>query len=376
MAHAYTPGLKVLAHTLVEKVRRLPLKGKVLVSEKDRVKAEDVVATTDLPGNIHPVNIANLLNVEAEDLPELLLKKNGDVLKKGDLIAETKGLFGFFKASVKSPIDGTLENVSTVTGQAILREAPIPVSVNAYINGAVSSIIPEEGVQIESEAAFIQGIFGVGGEQRAPIKIAVSHPDEVLEPRHIDESCRGSIVIGGSYMTYETFKKAMDTGVKGIVVGGFDYSDIKKIVGYDIGVAITGQEDISCTLILTEGFSRIHMAEQTFKLLKAHEGHLASINGATQIRAGVIRPEIIITLSDDLAGKGAPKHKIRSMDKGTVVRIIRHPYFGLLGEVTSLPHELQVLESGSLARVAGIHIYELDKEVMLPRANLEMIETE
>ena len=30
MAHAYTPGLKVLDNTTVEKERRLPLKGEVL----------------------------------------------------------------------------------------------------------------------------------------------------------------------------------------------------------------------------------------------------------------------------------------------------------------------------------------------------------
>jgi len=59
-------------------------------------------------------------------------------------------------------------------------------------------------------------------------------------------------------------------------------------------VEATGTEQVGFTLILTEGFGSIPMAGKTFALLSAHAGQPASISGATQIRAGVIRPEIII----------------------------------------------------------------------------------
>ena len=36
------------------------------------------------------------------------------------------------------------------------------------------------------------------------------------------------------------------------------------------------------------------MAQKTFDMLKHRAGSIASINGATQIRAGVVRPEIIV----------------------------------------------------------------------------------
>jgi hypothetical protein len=190
----------------------------------------------------------------------------------------------------------------------------------------------------------------------------------------IDESCKGKVLVGGAFLSYKAFLKAQKAGATGIVVGGFNYRDIKKIVGYDIGVAITGQEDINTTLIITEGFGDIHMAQQTFDLLRSHEGRMASINGATQIRAGVIRPEIIIPIDDQDAIQ-EHKAELFGMEPGTVVRVIRAPYFGMLGEVTELPHELQRLESGSLARVAKVKLQEGGKEVLLPRANLEMIET-
>ncbi|PKL42277.1 MAG: hypothetical protein CVV42_20900, partial [Candidatus Riflebacteria bacterium HGW-Riflebacteria-2] len=118
MASAYTPGLKIVARTLVEKDRRLPLKGDVHVKKGDRVTAETVVASTNLPGNVYPVNIANLLGCEAREITDFLIKKEGDSLEKDEVMAETQGFFGFFKTLVRSPIKGTVESLSTVTGQA------------------------------------------------------------------------------------------------------------------------------------------------------------------------------------------------------------------------------------------------------------------
>lgn len=375
MAHAYTPGLKVVVQTIVSKTRRLPLKGIVTVKSGDVVKADDVVAETNLPGNIFPVNIANILNIEPAELPEMMLKKEGAAVKKDEMIAETKGIFGFFKQNALSPITGTIESISTVTGQVILREPPIPVQVRAYIDGRVDEVIQDEGVIIKTSAAFVQGIFGIGGEKRGMIKVVTPDPNAPLSEELIDESCAGKIIVGGSFLTLKGYHRAIKMKVAGVVVGGFNYKDIKDIVGYDIGVAITGQEDVETTLIVTEGFGKIHMAGQTFKLLQSLEGEIASINGATQIRAGVIRPEVIIPLLK-ITGTVKEKTEITGMDVGTVVRVIRAPYFGMLGEVTEMPYELQKLESESMARVAKVKIYEQNREVMLPRANLEMIETE
>ena len=73
--------------------------------------------------------------------------------------------------------------MSAVTGQLILREPPIPVEVDAYVDGTVVEVMPDEGVVVETPGAFIQGIFGVGGETYGAIVLAVSGPDD--EPRPI-----------------------------------------------------------------------------------------------------------------------------------------------------------------------------------------------
>ncbi len=374
MAHAYTPGLKVTESLLVKKHRILPLKGDVLVKVGDRVKPDDVVARTMLPGNVVPLNVANKLGLPPEDLESVMLKKVGDEIKNGELIALSKTLW-IFKNPAHATIDGTLESISLVTGQVLQRGAPSPVEVKAYVAGEVIETIPEEGCVVACQASFIQGIFGIGGETYGDIHVATPDAHTVLTDDLIKEEMKDKVVLGGSLVTADALKKAIKLGVRGIVVGGFDDKDLRDFLGYDIGVAITGSETIGLTLVVTEGFGEINMAEKTFELLKRHEGQMACINGATQIRAGVIRPEVVIPAADasDIP-KDVGEGEIPGLETGSVVRVIRHPYFGQIGTVTDLPAPLAVLESESKARILEVEFSD-GKRAIVPRANVEMIES-
>ena len=102
--------------------------------------------------------------------PSCLSVKEGGTIKKGDVIGETKGLFGFFKAVIKSKWDGKIESISKVTGQMILRGKEIPIQVKAFLAGKIVEQIPNEGVMIEADVTYIQGIFGIGGEAYGAIR--------------------------------------------------------------------------------------------------------------------------------------------------------------------------------------------------------------
>ena len=374
MAHSYTPGLKVLSSSNIEKSRRLPIKGKVTKSIGDKLKPNDIVATTDLPGNVQIIKIASRLNIGPADILDALKVVEGQKVKKGDLIAQTEGLFGFFKSEVLSPVEGSIESISEVTGQIIMREAPIPVEIDAYMSGTVKEIIPNEGVTIEAHAAFIQGIFGIGGEARGDMEVLIEDRGTELTEDLLNESHKGKIVVGGGFISLKTFKKAMRLRVAGVVVGGFNYYDLEDILGYTLGVAITGSEEINTSLVVTEGYGNIKMGERTYDLLSKHNKKFVSINGATQIRAGVIRPEIVIPLAkkENIEKKKSKTEK--GISEGSLVRVIRAPHFGSMGTVVSLPLELQKMESETMVRVAEIKI---DKEILIiPRSNLEMVETD
>ncbi len=358
----------------ITKKRILPLKGDVVVKVGDKVEPDTVVARTDLPGTVEPLNVANILGVPPEDVEDCMVKKEGDPIEKGETIALNKSFFGLFKTEAKSKITGSIESISSVTGQVLLRGEPIPVEVKAYLQGEVAEIFETEGCAISTEGSFVQGIFGVGGETHGSIKIVVPDNTTVLEDKHIDDSCKDCVVVGGSMATAGAINKAISVGAAGIVAGGISDKDLREFLGYDIGVAITGNENLGVTLVVTEGFGEIAMAQKTFDLLKSKEGIMACINGATQIRAGVIRPEVVIPLSGELEETGTEEVQLtEGLKVGSPIRVIREPYFGKIGTVSELPPALQQLDSESKARVLEVEFGEGEKAV-IPRANVELIE--
>jgi len=376
MGQAYSAGLTVTDSIILRKERILPLKGEVLVKKGAKVKGEDVVAETLLPGKVVPFNLANKLGVTPSQLELYIKIKPGDQITKKTVLAVNKGLFGLglFKSEVRSPVDGEVESISAVTGQVLLREPRIPVQVKAFLDGMVTEVIEGEGVVIENKSAYIQGIFGIGDETTGELKMLAETPDDELDAGKIDESCRGKIIIAGSFIRYHVIENARKHGVKAIITGGIDDQDIKKLLGYDIGVAITGHEKIGLSIICTEGFGKITMAEKTFQLLKQFDGKRASVHGHTQIRAGVIRPEIIIPLDFDESELVAKEASLPFLEIGTLVRVIRQPHFGRIAKVTALPEELTKVESETLVRILEA---ELDDgiKIRIPRANVEVIES-
>jgi hypothetical protein len=359
----------------MHQVRRLlPIPGDVLVKVGDEVGAEDVVAETFMPGDITPLNIANLLSLPPADVPECMLKNEGDRIEIDEPLARTRGIFGLLKNTLKSKVAGTVETISSVTGQVMVRGEPEPVQVRAYLTGRVVDVLPDEGCVIEADVTFIQGIFGIGGETYGRIVMACASHEQELTADLVKPVMANCIIVGGARMTDEAISRARDIGAVAVVSGGMDDEDLRDFLGYDLGVAITGTEDVNLTIIVTEGFGEIAMARRTFDLLASRAGADASLNGATQIRAGVMRPEILIPLTGEARTRDAvAEQEAGQLNVGRTVRIIRDPYFGLIGSVHALPPEPQTLDSGSKARVLEVKL-DSGESVTIPRANVELIE--
>src|SRR5438128_1287867 len=176
-------------------------------------------------------------------------------------------------------------------------------------------------------------------ERRLPLKLEVPvsvgppvAPDTIVARTELagkvqtETVARGKVVVEGSRVWYATLMRAKEIGVAAVVAGGFDDRDLRQLLGRDLGVAITGSEELGFTLVLTEGFGRIPMAARTWRLLEAHRGERASVSGATQIRAGVMRPEIIIPR--DGGGAGSETDLSTGLEIGSLLRVIREPHFG------------------------------------------------
>jgi len=337
----------------------------------DEVEPRTPVARALLPGVLQTIKLAEKLGVEPRDVKSFFRLAEGDSVESGQVVAETKGFFGLFKSSVASEWGGVVESISDITGNILVREPPTPVEVAAYVKGSIAEVLEGEGATVETRGAMIQGIFGIGGETAGEIRVVAASHDQVLHADNIHAEDKGKVLVGGSGMTYDAMAKAAEIGIAGLVAGGIKDEDLVRFLGYDIGVAITGQESVGVTLMVTEGFGFLSMAQRTFELFGSLGGRQASMNGATQIRAGVIRPEVIVPL-EVVSEKASVAASGGELTIGTPIRVIREPYFGELAVVSELPPTLQVVESGAHVRVLRAKLSN-GEEVLIPRANVEII---
>jgi hypothetical protein len=225
-----------------------------------------------------------------------MLKTEGEQVKKDEVVAIRRSFFGRSTKVARSPIDGKIERFSPVTGRAIIRGHPIRMEVKAHIPGEIVEIIEGEGAVVEARAAVLQGAFGLGGEATGELVFAVDSADMPLTSEEIKAEHRGKVVVGGSVATVDALRAAARNGVSAVIVGGVDQKDLTEFLGYEIGVGVTGGEDFGFTLIITEGFGVNPIDEARFSLLEKHEGRLACVDGTTQIRSRIQRPEVVIPL--------------------------------------------------------------------------------
>ena len=287
--------VRVEENTLISLDRKLPTTGKVLVKVGEIVEPETLIAEGVVENpDIHEVKIFAKLGVEPDTARNYMIKQEGDDVKKDEAIATYRSFFSRSTKVARSPIRGKIEAFSKYTGRTLIRGHPLEIKVNAFIPGEIVEVFPKEGARVETMGDFFEGMFGVGGESWGKITLPVNSNESPLTSDEINEAMKGRIIVGGSVVTLNAIRKAVKVGAKGLIVGGLDQKDLTEFLGYEIGLGVTGNEDIGQSIIITEGFGINPMNPIMFELLKKSRDNLACINGSTQIRSRMQRPVIII----------------------------------------------------------------------------------
>ncbi len=281
--------------TLVSKIRRLPAPGEVLVRLGDEVKETTPIARGSVRNQeIVEVRVGQKLGIDPMNLGGYMLKKEGDTIKKDDILALRRSFFGSSTRICRAPIDGTIEAFSTSTGTLLIRGLPIQIEVKAHIPGKVKELFPLEGAVIEGSGSIIRGAVGVGREARGLVEVLASSPKDILTDEQIKKTHAGKVIVGGAAATIEALRKAQSIGIAAIVVGGVDEKEITELLGYELDLADTGMGQIGFTLVSISGFGEQTLDDDALQLFRDKEGMLTCVDGTTQIRTRMQRPEIII----------------------------------------------------------------------------------
>jgi hypothetical protein len=353
----YPPVTQATPLTVIKRERLLPVRGEVLASMGSRVEPIDVVARASVGGELHVVDVGRILSVKREDVDKYLLKERGNTVEEEEAIAAKGGGLIPLRRVCRSPVAGKI--VAIGSGRVVLESRGKTFELHAHLRGTVASVMPSLGVVIETRGALVQGVWGAGGETQGVLKMLAEDPKEELVAEAMDVGCHGSILVSGSLVNEEALEQAEQMQVRGIVVGS---------IGVDL---MERASDFPFPVIATEGIGQVPMSSVIFELLRSNAGREASISGVTQLRWGIVRPEIIIP-SQERGATPSPRQLGGALEVGAQVRVIRQPYLGSVGRVVSLPPQPRTVDSGAKLRGAEVELEEKGR-VFVPYANLELI---
>ena len=287
--------------------------------------------------------------------------KQGTVVDKGRLLLTTK-------PPVLSPVVGRVREISVTGGYMILAPMYQATELPAHLDGTVVNIPDASTLIIQGYGYKYQGVLGYGGEQVGPLK-PISSQNHDIEASDIPEDASDSILLARGGISFEALKKAEDLGVKGFILGTIHPSILREY-SHEDPLTVMGQRmDIPFSLILMQGFGS-PMSESLYETIAAHAGMRVAIDGSTQLRAGVQRPQILIALPEsepDDYKEAQPSHNI---DPGDTVILIREPHFGASAKVLSISSKLEKTDAGTLAAVANLRL-EDGREIKIPIQNCQ-----
>lgn len=350
----YPPQTVAVRLTAIRRERMLPVPGEVVVQQGARVEPVDVVARADVPAGFRILNVARSLGIPASSAGKTLRVKPGDRVKRGQVVAVRRGLL---RRTCRSPIEGIVTGVGG--GRLLIEAPPSEVEVRANLYGFVAEVIPQWGVVIQTNGAWIQGIWGNGREGTGILRVLTDEPEALVTVKQIDASCHGMVLVGGRLSDVEVLERAAEIQVRGVVCGSLSPA------------VLSAAMRVPFPVMTTEGIGEVPMCEPIYNLLSGNAGREAMVDAQFQTRWEVARPEVIVPLPAAPDRERLPDPAI-ALRLGDRVRAVRSPHKGAVGTVEAFP---VWVETGAGSRLPGARVRVDGREdpLMVPLINLEVL---
>lgn len=264
---------------------RSPVNGVLALVSKNRgfVYVRERVDTGSSDGPVE-VPVAKMLGVP----PLTMMVYKADYASLGMVVVKGQVLARRGKTVVTSPVYGRITNVNSVNGTMTLKPIFTAQTISAYLKGVITRVDPVEGVEVSGTATVVRGVWGLGGESHGRISVLAG---DLTGESELEE---GSVVAVSGTATYEGLLRAAESGVRGVILGWLRSGVAIRFAGGMKNMGVTGDEAVPFPIILVEGFLPQPMRDGVFRTFLDSQGHLCSLSGSTHIRAGVVRPEILI----------------------------------------------------------------------------------
>lgn len=337
----------------INRTRRLPAPGSVLVHEGMKVAPADSIAEMAIPGKVLILDVARALGVSVDESQAYFVREQRDQLQEGDIVARRGGLFS---RVVRTPISGRL--IENRQGKIAIEAEQSRYLLQAGLFGKVEEVIPEYGAVLSTSGHLIQGVWGNGLTGFGNLLVS-----EALKTSEQAEEMLGSTDVP----TLLAFERCDDAKILTQIASS-------RAAGLILGVLAPEMVGIArmCAfpVIVMQGFGSLTQDPVLMTLLQEKSGDLACVDARVADVFQSAHPEVIIPHGSEESLKTvAAGKKIKAGDR---VRVLSGQAKGLTGEVLDVSDRRTRFESG-LPLEAAMILLEDENTVRVPKQNLQFI---
>ncbi|MCG2760300.1 MAG: M23 family metallopeptidase, partial [Candidatus Delongbacteria bacterium] len=204
---------------------------------------------------------------------------------------------GRYPKILKSPIKGIIKKIDKTNGTVVIENVVIPYLLKAFVSGEVVSVEDGKSVTVASKCAVIQGATGFGGETYGDVYYIDNlrrFINDLKSSTDNSMNLESKILVFHDSINLETLELAVKLKVSGMIAPSINNKDWVLFCKNELNVAFTGDEHFGFSLVLIKGFGNVNLEDDVSSLLKSYQDREISITGRTQIRAGIIRPQMIL----------------------------------------------------------------------------------
>jgi hypothetical protein len=343
----------VLPLTTIRRERAMPISGRLLVRQGQKVAPRDIIAEATLAPEHLLLNVSRSLGVSTKQAQSFIQREVGDEVAEGDLIA---GPVGLTRRVLRAPVSGRISIIRK--GKILLEVETVPHELQSGMTGVVTDLISDRGAVIETVGALIQGVWGNGEMDFGLMQNMLQAPDGKLTSDQLDVSLRGTIILGGYCDEPKALHNAADIPVKGLILSSIS------------ATLIPLAEKMPYPIVVLRGFGFRPFDSVSYNLLTTNQNREISINAVSFDHFSGTRPEIVIPLSSS----NDPNHPLETEDyeAGQNVRLMRSTDQNSIGTIEYILDTPAELPSGLRAVSAKINL-ENGETAIVPLANLEVL---
>jgi hypothetical protein len=343
----------ILPLTTIRRERALPVPGRVLVRQGQKVAPRDVVAEASITPEHLLLNVPRALGVTAKEAQGLIERAVGEPVNEGDLIA---GPVGLARRVLRAPVSGVIALIRD--GKVLLEVDTLPHELRAGLAGVVSDLIADRGAVIETVGALVQGVWGNGRMEFGLMQNQLETPDAKLSSDQLDVSLRGAVVLEGYCDDPKALRNAADIPLRGLILSSMAAALVPLALKMPFPV------------LVLRGFGYQPLDEASFKLLTTNQNREVSVNAVAFDHFAGTRPEVVIPLPSS----SDPQLPMETEDftVGQKVRLLRAVEINSVGTIRHILDQPAVLPSGLRTAVAQVNL-ENGETVTVPLANLEVL---